>query len=139
MRGLFSPNIQSTIRCDSFSSVASHDLSTLKHDFQHRLTLQFLEYRPVSWLGFIRHELIDSLGQCILTRIVRLACNSRVLTIHVFCQIEVVQNGVSIQSEKAAGFSPVERKDPPPLLFGFYPIRAWVRLYDSPSNLIILP
>lgn len=57
----------------------------------------------------------------------------------VFCQIEVVQNGVSIQSEKAAGFSPVERKDPPPLLFGFYPIRAWVRLYDSPSNLIILP
>ena len=41
MRGLFSPNIQSTIRCDSFSSVASHDLSTLKHDFQHRLTLQF--------------------------------------------------------------------------------------------------
>lgn len=55
------------------------------------------------------------------------------------CQIEVVQNGVSIQSEKAAGFSPVERKDPPPLLFGFYPIRAWVRLYDSPSNLIILP
>ncbi len=25
------------------------------------------------------------------------------------------------------------------LLFGFYPIRAWVRLYDSPSNLIILP
>ena len=26
-----------------------------------------------------------------------------------------------------------------PLLFGFYPIRAWVRLYDSPSNLIILP
>lgn len=82
MRGLFSPNIQSTIRCDSFSSVASHDLSTLKHDFQHRLTLQFLEYRPVSWLGFIRHELIDSRGQCILTRIVRLACNSRVLTIH---------------------------------------------------------
>ena len=59
--------------------------------------------------------------------------------IGVFCQIEVVQNGVSIQSEKAAGFSPVERKDPPPLLFGFYPIRAWVRLYDSPSNLIILP
>lgn len=58
---------------------------------------------------------------------------------NVFCQIEVVQNGVSIQSEKAAGFSPVERKDPPPLLFGFYPIRAWVRLYDSPSNLIILP
>ena len=58
---------------------------------------------------------------------------------YVFCQIEVVQNGVSIQSEKAAGFSPVERKDPPPLLFGFYPIRAWVRLYDSPSNLIILP
>ena len=57
----------------------------------------------------------------------------------VFCQIEVVQNGVSIQSEKAAGFSPVERKDPPPLLFGFYPIRAWVRLYDSPSNLIIMP
>lgn len=57
----------------------------------------------------------------------------------VFCQIEVVQNGVSIQSEKAAGFSPIERKDPPPLLFGFYPIRAWVRLYDSPSNLIILP
>lgn len=55
-----------------------------------------------------------------------------------FCQIEVVQNGVSIQSE-GAGFSPVERKDPPPLLFGFYPIRAWVRLYDSPSNLIILP
>ena len=54
----------------------------------------------------------------------------------VFCQIEVVQNGVSIQSEKAAGFSPVERKDPPPLLFGFYPIRAWVRLYDSPSNLM---
>lgn len=82
MRGLFSPNIQSTIRCDSFSSVASHDLSTLKHDFQHRLTLQFLEYRPVSWLGFIRHGLIDSLGQCILTRIVRLACNSRVLAIH---------------------------------------------------------
>lgn len=61
------------------------------------------------------------------------------LTHGVFCQIEVVQNGVSIQSEKAAGFSPVERKDPPPLLFGFYPIRAWVRLYDSPSNLIILP
>ena len=57
----------------------------------------------------------------------------------VFCQIEVVQNGVPIQSEKAAGFSPVERKGPPPLLFGFYPIRAWVRLYDSPSNLIILP
>ena len=54
-------------------------------------------------------------------------------------QIEVVQKGVSIQSEKAADFSPVERKDPPPLLFGFYPIRAWVRLYDSPSNLIILP
>ena len=57
----------------------------------------------------------------------------------VFCQIEVVQNGVPIQSEKAAGFSPVERKGPPPLLFGLYPIRAWVRLYDSPSNLIILP
>ena len=55
------------------------------------------------------------------------------------CQIEAVQNGVSIQSEKAASFSPVGRKDPPPLLFGFYPIRAWVRLYDSPSNLIILP
>ena len=54
-------------------------------------------------------------------------------------QIEVVQNGVSIQSGKAAGFSPVERKDPPSLLFGFHPIRAWVRLYDSPSNLIILP
>ena len=69
-------------------------------------------------------------------RIVRdvASCRARV-----FCQIEVVQNGVSIQSEKAAGFSPVERKDPPPLLFGFYPIRAWVRLYDSPSNLIILP
>ena len=61
------------------------------------------------------------------------------VVIVVFCQIEVVQNGVSIQSEKAAGFSPVERKDPPPLLFGFYPIRAWVRLYDSPPNLIILP
>ena len=65
--------------------------------------------------------------------------NEAGISIPVFCQIEVVQNGVSIQSEKAAGFSPVERKDPPPLLFGFYPIRAWVRLYDSPSNLIILP
>lgn len=66
-------------------------------------------------------------------------CNPDKAASSVFCQIEVVQNGVSIQSEKAAGFSPVERKDPPPLLFGFYPIRAWVRLYDSPSNLIILP
>jgi len=56
----------------------------------------------------------------------------------VFCQIEAVQNGASIQSEKAAGFSPIERKARRHCLF-FYPIRAWVRLYDSPSNLIILP
>ena len=55
----------------------------------------------------------------------------------VFCQIEVVQNSVSVQSEKAAGFSPIERKTR--RRCSSYPIRAWVRLYDSPSNLIILP
>lgn len=54
------------------------------------------------------------------------------------CQIEAVQNGVSIQSETAAGSGPIERKARRHCLF-FYPIRAWVRLYDSPSNLIILP
>lgn len=54
------------------------------------------------------------------------------------CQIEAVQNGVSIQSETAAGSGPIERKACRHCLF-FYPIRAWVRLYDSPSNLIILP
>lgn len=52
-------------------------------------------------------------------------------------QIEVVQNSVSVQSEKAAGFSPIERKTR--RRCSSYPIRAWVRLYDSPSNLIILP
>lgn len=57
--------------------------------------------------------------------------------IRVFCQIEVVQNSVSVQSEKAAGFSPIERKTR--RRCSSYPIRAWVRLYDSPSNLIILP
>ena len=56
---------------------------------------------------------------------------------YVFCQIEVVQNSVSVQSEKAAGFSPIERKTR--RRCSSYPIRAWVRLYDSPSNLIILP
>ena len=55
----------------------------------------------------------------------------------VFCQIEVVQNSVSVQSEKAAGFSPIKRKTR--RRCSSYPIRAWVRLYDSPSNLIILP
>ena len=60
------------------------------------------------------------------------------LSLYVFCQIEAVQNGVSIQSEKAAGSGPIERKARRHCLF-FYPIRAWVRLYDSPSNLIILP
>lgn len=40
--------------------------------------------------------------------------------------------------KKAAGFSPIERKARRRCLF-FYPIRAWVRLYDSPSNLIFLP
>ena len=54
------------------------------------------------------------------------------------CQIEAVQNGVSIQPETAAGSGPIERKARRHCLF-FYPIRAWVRLYDSPSNLIILP
>ena len=54
------------------------------------------------------------------------------------CQIEAVQNGVSIQSETAAGSGPIKRKACRHCLF-FYPIRAWVRLYDSPSNLIILP
>lgn len=52
-------------------------------------------------------------------------------------QIEVVQNSVSVQSEKAAGFSPIKRKTR--RRCSSYPIRAWVRLYDSPSNLIILP
>ena len=87
-------------------------------------------------------EVLDSSGKHLATHpraYGQASTNSEDPSMHVFCQIEVVQNGVSIQSEKAAGFSPVERKDPPPLLFGFYPIRAWVRLYDSPSNLIILP
>ena len=89
-----------------------------------------------SWEQFVR-SLIER-GLRGVRLVVGDRCAGLVATV-VFCQIEVVQNGVSIQSEKAAGFSPVERKDPPPLLFGFYPIRAWVRLYDSPSNLIILP
>lgn len=59
------------------------------------------------------------------------------LSLYVFCQIEVVQNGVSIQSEKAAGSGPIERKTR--RRCSSYPIRAWVRLYDSPPNLIILP
>lgn len=44
---------------------------------------------------------------------------------------------MSVQSEKAAGFSPIKRKTR--RRCSSYPIRAWVRLYDSPSNLIILP
>ena len=47
-------------------------------------------------------------------------------------QIEVVQNSVSVQSEKAAGFSPIKRKTR--RRCSSYPIRAWVRLYDSPST-----
>ena len=50
------------------------------------------------------------------------------------------------QSRMACRFSPKQRRVSGPIerkacrhcLF-FYPIRAWVRLYDSPSNLIILP